>query len=102
MHENNTRHEMPVHLRIGIHSGPVVAGNVGTSTRMNYTVVGDTVNMAQRLETMGKLLLPDAEVAILMSAATKDALDGSVKTRSLGLHELRGREAEIEVFTPTD
>ncbi|MDH3661023.1 MAG: adenylate/guanylate cyclase domain-containing protein, partial [Alphaproteobacteria bacterium] len=95
---DNSEEEEPVRVRIGIHRGPVVAGNIGATTRMNYTVVGDTVNLAQRLEALGKTLLPDADVAILMSAETRQALDGSIETSSLGLHELRGREAVIEVF----
>jgi class 3 adenylate cyclase len=85
-------------LRIGIHSGEVVAGNLGTATRMNYTVVGDSVNMAQRLEALGKVLLPDAEVSLLISAATRQALPPSIAARSLGRHALRGRAAEVEVF----
>ena len=92
----------PIRVRIGIHSGPVVAGNLGTATRMNYTVVGDTVNMAQRLEALGKTLAPANEIAILMSAETKEALDPGIETRSLGRHELRGREATSEVFTVKD
>lgn len=93
------RRQDPVHLRIGIQSGDVVVGNIGAVTRMNYTVVGDAVNMAQRLEVLGKALLPDAEIAVLMSAETNRGLDGSVPTRSLGLHALRGREGKVEVFT---
>ncbi len=65
---------------------------------MNYTVVGDTVNMAQRLEVLGKTLLPDADVAVLISADTRKGLNLSFDARSLGFHELRGREAEVEVF----
>lgn len=96
---DNLGQDEPVRLRIGIHRGPVVAGNIGATTRMNYTVVGDTVNMAQRLEALGKTLLPEADVAVLLSAETKRSLDRSVETRSLGLHELRGREERVEVFT---
>ena len=89
----------PVRVRIGIHCGMVVAGNIGTKTRMNYTVVGDAVNMAQRLEVLGKTLLPDAETAILLSADTRRGLDASTSVRSLGQHAIRGREGQVEVFT---
>ncbi len=98
---DNLEHDEPVRIRIGIHQGPVVAGNIGATTRMNYTVVGDTVNMAQRLEALGKTLLPNTDAAVLLSAETRRGLDRSIETRSLGLHELRGREARIEVFTPS-
>ncbi len=91
-----------VRLRIGIHSGTVVAGNIGTTTRMNYTVVGDTVNMAQRLEALGKSLLPDHDVAILMSAETAKTASTASKVTSLGHHVLRGRAKEIEIFTLPD
>ncbi|MEM7045081.1 MAG: adenylate/guanylate cyclase domain-containing protein, partial [Pseudomonadota bacterium] len=89
----------PVRLRIGIHSGMVVAGNIGAPERMNYTVVGDTVNVAQRLESLGKTLLPGSETAVLISAETAEALDQAVAIRSLGRHELRGRRGAAEVFT---
>ncbi len=89
----------PVKLRIGIHSGMVVAGNIGAPERMNYTVVGDTVNVAQRLEALGKTLLPSSEAAVLLSAETAEALDQAVALRSLGRHELRGRRGAAEVFT---
>ena len=99
--DNDFRQD-PVRLRIGIHSGDVVAGNIGTTTRMNYTVVGDTVNMAQRLEALGNVLMTEREVTVLMSAEVRYALDETIPTRSLGFHELRGREAEVEVFTFAD
>ena len=43
---DNATREVPVRMRIGLHSGPVVVGNIGSRSRMNYTVVGDTVNAA--------------------------------------------------------
>jgi adenylate cyclase len=75
-----------------------VVGNIGTPTRMNYTVVGDTVNIAQRLETTGKDLLPDADVAVLLSATTADALPADIEIRPLGAHQLRGIGGTTEIF----
>ena len=89
----------PVRLRIGIHSGQVVAGNIGTRARMNYTVVGDTVNIAQRLEALAKVLLSGHETAILISGETAKVLDGTIEARSLGRHHLRGRSEAAEIFT---
>jgi len=43
-----------IRVRIGLHSGPVVVGNIGAPGRVNFTVVGDTVNIAQRFEQLGK------------------------------------------------
>jgi adenylate cyclase len=69
---------------------------------MSYTVVGDTVNIAQRLEQLAKELLPDVEVAILLSAATAAFLPPEFATTSLGRHALRGRGAATEVFALRD
>jgi adenylate cyclase len=96
---DNAVQELPVRLCIGVHSGPVVVGNIGSATRMNYTVVGDTVNAANRLESLGRELLPDATVAVLLSAATVAALPKELAVVSLGHHALRGRDAPAEVFT---
>ena len=96
---DNVGLELPVRLCIGVHSGPVVVGNIGSATRMNYTVVGDTVNTANRLESLGRELLPDATVAVLLSAATVAALPEELSVVSLGRHALRGRDAPTEVFT---
>ena len=96
--DDNRKREQPVRIRIGLHSGPVVVGNIGTATRMNYTVVGDTVNVAQRLEAIAKEMLPETEVAILLSAATAGALPPDPWLASLGWHRLRGHDAPTEIF----
>ncbi len=98
LRQDNRAREVPVRVRIGLHSGAVVVGNIGTATRMNYTVVGDTVNLAQRIEDLAKDLLPDAEVAILLSATTAGALPPDLAVSSLGWHRLRGRDDPIEIF----
>jgi adenylate cyclase len=98
LHADNAGRAQPVRLRMGLHTGPVVVGNIGTATRMSYTVVGDTVNAAQRLEALAKDLVPEAEVAILLSAATAAGLPEEIATTSLGHHALRGRGAATEVF----
>ena len=51
----------PLRVRIGIHTGRVIVGNIGAADRVNYTIVGDTVNVSQRLQELGKLVAPDAE-----------------------------------------
>ena len=88
--------EAPVRLRIGLHCGPVVIGNIGAPGRINYTVVGDTVNTAQRLEQLGKEYMNEAEEAVLLvSADLVAALHDPAQFADLleppQRHEVRGR-----------
>ena len=89
-------------VRIGVHSGPAVAGNIGAPGRINYTLVGDTVNVAQRLEGLGREIDPDAPVILMISADCAEALPADLKAEldleSLGERELRGRAEQIAVF----
>jgi adenylate cyclase len=91
--------QVPVRLRIGIHSGPAIVGNIGAPGRINYTVIGDTVNVAQRLEQLGKQFDSGAgDATVLLSATTAEALPADVAVERLGGHGLRGRDEKIEVF----
>ena len=90
--------KQPVRLRVGIHTGPLVVGNIGAPGRINYTVVGDTVNVAQRLEALGKEVDPDAEVIVLLSAATGKQLAEDVPTEPAGEFQLRGKQREMSVL----
>ncbi len=85
-------------VRIGIHTGPVIVGNIGAADRVNYTIVGDTVNVSQRLQELGKVLAPGATAAIAISSETASRLDGRFETTPAGRHSLRGRGEAIEVF----
>jgi adenylate cyclase len=85
-------------LRIGIHTGPAVVGNVGGLDRWNYTVVGDTVNAAERLQTLGKEVPECPEVIILASADTVAHLPSETHQRPVGAHHLRGRSGQMEVY----
>ena len=89
-------------LRIGIHTGPVIVGNIGASDRVNYTIIGDTVNVSQRLQDIGKLVASDAETAIVVSGETASRLDERVELTSAGKHRLRGRGEPVEVFVVGD
>jgi adenylate cyclase len=85
-------------VRIGIHTGPVIVGNIGASDRVNYTIIGDTVNVSQRLQGLGKTLAPDAATTIAISAETASRLDERFEVVPSGQHRLRGRGEAIEVF----
>jgi adenylate cyclase len=81
----------PVRLRIGLHSGPAIVGNVGAPGRVNYTLIGDTVNAAQRLEQLGKSFDDGVvDCIVLASAATVAQLPPEIPRQALGEQTLRG------------
>jgi len=94
----------PIRVRIGMHSGPVVIGNIGAPSRVNFTVVGDTVNVAQRFEQLGKeFMKPEDEIVVLASgstlAAVKDLYSLGLKTiPALEHRTIKGHEEPVEVY----
>lgn len=89
-------------MRVGIHTGPVVSGHLGTSGKVDYTVLGDAVNTAARLEGAGKDFGEDAggaECTILISDATCSRLKGRYVTRLLGPLSLKGKADQVIVHS---
>jgi adenylate cyclase len=86
-----------VRLRIGVHTGPAVVGNVGAPGRINYTLIGDTVNAAQRLEQLGKEVKNEDDCIVLASAAAVAKLPPDIPRQPLGELLLRGM-GKFEVY----
>lgn len=84
-----------LHTRVGLHYGEAVAGNIGSSKRVDFTLIGDSVNLASRLEGMNKML----GTSILMSASVFEYADTSTyRTRRVGKFRVKGRAEPVEVY----
>jgi adenylate cyclase len=100
--DNETRRKNglpPVRVRVGVHTGPVIVGNIGSEDRVNYSIIGDSVNVAARLESEGKeygdLTL---EVGILASEDTLAAAGMRSEAIEVGSVQLRGRTQALRVY----
>jgi adenylate cyclase len=78
--------------------GPAVVGDIGAPNRINYTIVGDTVNTTQRLESLGKIVDPDAGVIALVSQEIAAAAGAGFKFTERGVHQVKGKHQSIEVY----
>ena len=85
---------VPLNYGIGVHVGDVMYGNIGSQTRLDFTVIGPAVNMASRLEALTKQL----GKPVLLSGVFADFVKGEFELESVGKHEVRGFNDPIELF----
>jgi class 3 adenylate cyclase len=93
--ERESQGKSKINIGIGIASGQMIAGYTGTTHRATYTCVGDTVNLAARLEAQTKVI----SEPILIEGITRAALSEAFKVDSHGMVQLKGKTNEVEVFS---
>ena len=85
----------PLETRVGVHTGVVLVGDIGAEARLNHTIVGDAVNTASRLESLGK----EIGCHLCISAETRAAATGRYDWHEVGVVRLRGRDSDTRVYT---
>ena len=81
-------------IGVGINSGDMIAGNIGSASIMSYTVIGDNVNLGSRLESLNK----DYKTRIIVSEATRARLTGTYDLRPLGEVVVKGKSRPVAIF----
>jgi adenylate cyclase len=87
-----------VGLRIGVHSGPAIVGNMGSEDRFDYTALGDSVNLAARLEGINKMY----GTRILISESSATPLNNRIALRPVDRVRVKGKNEAVRIFTPCD
>jgi len=96
--EFNAADNFHIHTRIGVNSGPIVAGNIGSKNRMDYTAIGDNVNLAARLEGVNKIY----KTQIMLSESTYDLIKKQFLCRELDRLRVKGKTEPTSVYELLD
>ncbi|MDP7035560.1 MAG: GAF domain-containing protein [Planctomycetota bacterium] len=91
---NQERSHLPISIRIGLNTDEIVSGNIGSQRRMNYTVVGDGVNVASRLEVANKIY----GTRILLSQSTAEGMNSPPLMREVDRLRVRGRKQPVRIY----
>jgi len=91
---NNGTGRAPMNYGIGVHVGDVMYGNIGSRSRLDFTVIGPAVNMASRLEALTKQL----GRTVLLSRAFADSVKGDFDLERVGEFPVRGFSEPVELF----
>lgn len=90
--------KQPFYTRIGIHFGEAIVGNIGSSERINYTAIGDSINLASRLEGKNK----DYNTSILVSDSIYHEIKNDFHLETIGMASVKGLEEPICVYSLID
>ena len=88
--------DMEVRIGIGLNTGVVTIGNIGSQKKLNYTIVGDAVNLASRLESLTK----EHKTGLLLSEYTYEMVKDKIPCELLGNVKVKGREKAVDIYTP--
>ena len=97
---DGAQEQQPVGMRVGIFTGPLVAGSMGSAERLEYTVIGDTVNTAARLESY-RIDGDNSPCRILIGEATLLLVRDAVEVELVGELELKGKATPVTVYRVT-